>query len=129
MAWKNEKQLDGWANGKKLIVGIDTDGDIGILDGHNYSMILGPEGAVQLRDWLNQHVPTSIAAANRAEALQESAESLASKVQRLLNWREDKSPYTREYCEDKVRQAIQHLELVVKEQLPLPAAPKEVNNG
>jgi hypothetical protein len=75
-----------------------------------------------------QSVESLIAAANRAEALQESAESLASKVKRLLNWREDKSPYTREYCEDKVRQAIQHLELVVKEQLPLPAAPKEVQS-
>lgn len=88
------------------------------------------------RDACGKLAEALISAANRAEAegqraakLLEAAMWLSSNVQRLLNWREDKSPYTRAYCEDKVRQSIKWLELVAKEQATLPAPPKEVSNG
>lgn len=32
---------------------VDSDGDIGLLDTHDYSIMMSPRGAKQLRDWLN----------------------------------------------------------------------------
>ena len=40
--WKNEKTLLSW-NRQEIIVGQDSDGDIGILDDSGYSIVLPPD--------------------------------------------------------------------------------------
>ena len=49
-------KLEGW-NGQPYEAWVDSDGDIGLLDNKNYSIIINVESAVKLRDWLNQVLP------------------------------------------------------------------------
>lgn len=49
-------ELEGW-NGQPYEAWVDSDGDIGLLDNKNYSIIINVESAVKLRDWLNQVLP------------------------------------------------------------------------
>lgn len=51
-----EIDLEMW-NQAKGGAWVDSDGDIGVIDSREYSIILSPEGAIQLRNWLNKVLP------------------------------------------------------------------------
>lgn len=53
---KLEIELEGW-RGQPYSAWVDSDGDVGLLDNNDYSIIIKAESAVKLRDWLNEILP------------------------------------------------------------------------
>lgn len=57
MSWKFETTIESWREKHDVVVGIDLDGDIGLIDRQGYSIILTPKGATELMKWIREHVP------------------------------------------------------------------------
>lgn len=57
MRWKHEKKVAAW-NGNDVTLGIDLDGDIGIMDseGKGYSIIISKDEAVSIIEWLSRRL-------------------------------------------------------------------------
>ena len=53
MAWTNEIKLASW-NAYKVTVGIDSDGDLGICDDHDYSIIINMSEIPKLLKYLEE---------------------------------------------------------------------------
>lgn len=48
-------KIETW-NKQQATAWVDSDGDIGIIDTNDYSILLSPAGARQLRDWLTEQL-------------------------------------------------------------------------
>ncbi len=51
-----DSEIQLW-NGQPGQVWLDADGDVGLLDHKDYSIILSPQGAKELQAWLNARFP------------------------------------------------------------------------
>ena len=60
MTWKNERHFDDYRKGLKVTVGVDPDGDLGILwqdslrKGQEYSIIIAGHEALALAEHINE---------------------------------------------------------------------------
>ena len=55
-SWRKLVKVEGWKPKVLVACGIDSDGDFGLCDDDDYSIILSRRGAEQLRDWLCQQL-------------------------------------------------------------------------